>query len=198
MCLCLKMPFYLLCWASRYENRFLYFTASPQFTAKQSKKNILFCISLLGSKVRESTVVVLAYFPSRQTSSLTSSENLLIFHDEHPSRSFSGINFNLHAWMLWKVPRKYLCCETEIIKNYLWICMRAFSIFFQGLSFAGARFVLCAVDGPLFYSTDSTSIISHFSARKKEKCCFMSICSVDELIAIWLCFPAEMVECCSL
>lgn len=34
------------------------------------------------------------------------------------------------------------------------------------LVFCRSRFVLCAVDGPLFYSTDSMSIISHFSARK--------------------------------
>ena len=110
-----------------------YFFPSPQFTAKQSKKNILFCIfSLFSVSVR---VGVLAYFPSRQNLFTDIHRESVNFSGKmRPKLLLFGINFNLHAWTL-----KYLCCETEIIKNYLWICMRALYLFFM-VSFAS---VLC-------------------------------------------------------
>lgn len=114
MCLCLKMPFYLLCWASRHKNRFLYFRSAIYSKTVKEKYFVLhlppFCRLPLSPEPlsvfwRTARKPALAYFPSRQnlfTDILRESVNFsggrmgtgtdLLF--------LFGINFNLHAWML--------------------------------------------------------------------------------------------------
>jgi drug/metabolite transporter (DMT)-like permease len=71
-----------------------YFFPSPQFTAKQSKKNILFCISLC----LLAGAGVLAYFPSRQNLFTDIHRESVNFSGKmRPELLLFGINFNLHA-----------------------------------------------------------------------------------------------------